>query len=332
MVIYRNGDAKNKGEIEGYFRTMPLKFREYGCEVAAHLKLPLRLQAMALHQCAMTTQTLTFIALCSATLLFVLGLLGLPWWVARKRAQVRAHPFPTAWRKILQRRVPLVRRLPVDLQLQLKKHMQVFIAEKPFMGCAGLQVTDEMRVVIAAQACLLVLNRPTDFFPNLRQILVYPAAFVVDRATTDGAGVRQERRHALAGESWSEGQVILSWQDSLEGAQVADDGRNVVIHEFAHQLDQENGAANGAPLLAAGAMPHNSRRWSEVFHEAYAQLQAQARSGRTCLFSHYGAQDPAEFFAVASEVFFEQGGALAQDYPALYRELSAYYRVDPAGW
>jgi Mlc titration factor MtfA (ptsG expression regulator) len=166
----------------------------------------------------------------------------------------------------------------------------------------------------------------------VRQILVYPGAFVVNRTTVDGAGVQQERRDALSGESWSQGQVILSWQDTIEGAAVADDGRNVVIHEFAHQLDQENGAAQGAPPPSLGDVQYDARRWSEVFHAAYAKLQTEARQGLEGLLSHYGAQDPGEFFAVVSEVFFEQGRALAIEYPALYQELSGYYRVDPAGW
>nr|WP_315236992.1 zinc-dependent peptidase [uncultured Albidiferax sp.] len=277
----------------------------------------------------MDTPTATLIALLILTAVCALGWWLPTWWVARRRQQLRGQVFPAAWRKILRRRVPLVRRLPVDLQLQLKKHMQVFIAEKAFLGCAGLQITEEMRVVVAAQACLLLLNRPTGYYRNLRQILVYPGAFAVQRASTDGAGVQQEQRHALAGESWSQGQVILSWQDTLEGAAVADDGRNVVIHEFAHQLDQENGPANGAPLRLHGADP---QRWSQVFHAAYARLQAQAHAGEPGLLNHYGAQDPAEFFAVVSEVFFEQAAELAAYDPALYRELRGYYRVDPAGW
>jgi Mlc titration factor MtfA (ptsG expression regulator) len=225
-----------------------------------------------------------------------------------------------------------VRSLPTDLQLQLKKHMQVFIAEKSFLGCGGLQITVEMRVVIAAQACLLILNRATDYFGKVRQILVYPGAFVVNRTMVDGAGVQQDHRQALSGESWSQGQVILSWQDTLEGAAVADDGRNVVIHEFAHQLDQENGAAQGAPPPAWGDTQHNAQRWSEVFRSAYARLQTEARHGVEGLLNHYGAQDPAEFFAVVSEVFFEQGPALVLEYPALYQELRGYYQVDPAQW
>ncbi len=275
---------------------------------------------------------MVFLLFCGLALLLVVGLLGQPYWLAYRRSRVVETAFPASWRKILQQQVPLVRRLPVHLQLQLKKHMQVFIAEKSFLGCGGLQITEEMRVVIAAQACLLILNRVTDYFANVRQILVYPGAFVVNRTSVDGAGVQQENRQALAGESWSQGQVILSWQDPLEGAAIADDGRNVVIHEFAHQLDQENGAARGAPPPTLGDARHDAKRWSQVFHAAYAQLQSEARHGVEGLLDHYGAQDPAEFFAVVSEVFFERPQALAAEYPSLYQELSGYYKVDPAGW
>ena len=275
---------------------------------------------------------MAFVVFCALALLLVAGLLFQPKWLAYRRARVGAQAFPPGWRSILRRRVPLVRRLPADLQLQLKKHMQVFIAEKAFIGCAGLVVTEEMRVVIAAQACLLLLNRETDYFGNVRQILVYPGAFLVQRTTIDGTGVQQEHREALAGESWSQGQVILSWQDTLDGAAVADDGRNVVIHEFAHQLDQENGAPQGAPPPAPGNLELNARRWSRVFQTAYEQLQAQEQQGYQGLLNHYGAQAPAEFFAVVSEVFFEQGQALHAYDPALYQALRSYYQVDPASW
>ncbi len=275
---------------------------------------------------------MAFVVMCVVALAIVVGLLGYPRWQEHQRRKITAQPFPARWRRVLQRRVPLVQRLPADLQLQLKKHMQVFIAEKAFIGCGGLQVTPDMRVVVAAQACLLLLNRPADYFRNVRQILLYPQAFVVNRVVTDGAGVLQEQRQALAGESWTQGQVILSWQDTLEGAAVPDDGRNVVIHEFAHQLDQESGRANGAPLPNLGDRTFNQKRWQQVMTDAFAQLQHEAQHGIDGLLNHYGAQDPAEFFAVVSEVFFEQGRALAQQYPALYRELHAYYRVDTAQW
>lgn len=265
-------------------------------------------------------------------LVLIAGFAGQPAWLAWRRRRVQQDVFPLSWRKHLRRRVRLVQRLPADLQLQLKKRMQVFIAEKTFIGCADLEVTEEMRVVIAAQACLLILNRPTDYFSHVRQILVYPGAFAVARASTDSAGVLQEKRLALSGESWARGQVILSWEDALQGAANPGDGHNVVIHEFAHQLDQENGDAHGAPPPLAGDTGHDAQRWASVFAAAYQQLRGQARVGQEGLLNHYGAQDPAEFFAVVSESFFEQGAELKQEYPELYRELSAYYKVDPAGW
>jgi len=268
-------------------------------------------------------------------LLLVLWFAGAPLWVAWRRQRLRRQPFPAAWRAIVRQRVPQVRRLPADLQLQLKRHMQVFLAEKHFVGCGGLVVTDEMRVTVAAQACLLLLNRPAGYFRGLREILIYPGAFVVDRVRADGSGVLQEQRGALAGESWAQGQVVLSWDDTLAGAAVADDGRNVVIHEFAHQLDQEKGHANGAPLLGER---RRYARWSQVLGEAFAQLQrrvareAAGAADTAPLISAYGATDPAEFFAVVSEVFFEQPQRLAAEQPALYREFSGYYRIDPLSW
>ncbi len=280
-----------------------------------------------------------FLIIAAFGLLLVLWFAGAPLWVAWRRHRLRRQPFPAAWRVIVRRRVPQVRQLPADLQLQLKRHMQVFLAEKRFVGCGGLVVTDEMRVTVAAQACLLLLNRPAGYFRGLREILMYPGAFVVDRVRADGSGVLQEQRGALAGESWAQGQVVLSWDDTLAGAAVADDGRNVVIHEFAHQLDQEKGHANGAPLLGRR---HHYARWSQVLGEAFAHLQRQValeapaadrhEAAPAPLISAYGATDPAEFFAVVSEVFFEQPQRLAAEQPALYREFSGYYRIDPLSW
>jgi Mlc titration factor MtfA (ptsG expression regulator) len=273
-----------------------------------------------------------FYLLCAAALGLILLLLGQPWWRAYRQRRLLTHPFPAHWRRVLQRRVPLLRRMPVDLQLQLKKCIQIFIAEKTFIGCAGVQVTEEMRVVIAAQACLLVLNRSMQHYDHVRQILVYPSSFLVQRTVTDDIGVQSHQRQALSGESWTQGQVILSWQDTLEGAAVADDGCNVVLHEFAHQLDQENGAAQGAPLPAAGDTQYNPERWKQVLSQAYGHLQDQVQCGEQGLLNHYGAQSPAEFFAVVTEVFFEQGAEMAERYPALYQELRSYYKVDPVSW
>jgi len=256
-------------------------------------------------------------------------LLGQPWWVAHRRRRVRAEPFPAAWRRILQRQVPLYRRLPADLKLRLQRAVAVFVAEKQFIGCGGLAVTDEMRVTVAAHACLLWLARSGEGYPELRQILVYPGPFFVDRLTPGAGGVLQEQRQLLAGESWDRGQVVLSWDDVVAGAAVADDGRNVALHEFAHQLDQETGFANGAPRL-----PSRERydRWSQVLGAEFDALRQRAEGESPPLIPVYGAMSPAEFFAVVTEVFFEQPLRLAAEHPALYAELARFYRLDPRLW
>jgi len=246
-----------------------------------------------------------------------------------RRARMRRRPFPPEWRDMLRRRMPLLRRLPADLQLQLKKHVQVLLAEKPFIGCAGLVVTDEMRVLIAAQAALLLLNRRTGYFGNLRQILVYPGAFIVERSTLEPGGIAREARQALNGESWQQGQVILAWNAVLEGAAAPDEGRNVVIHEFAHQLDQETGAANGAPFLGRR---ERYARWAAVLSGEFERLRERVARDEPGLIDSYGASDPAEFFAVVSEVFFGKPQELAARHPALYRELATYYGTDPLTW
>ena len=277
-----------------------------------------------------------FLFLCGLAFIFVVWLIAEPWLVARRRARIRSKPFPASWRRMLQRRVPYIAALPADLQLQLKQHVQVFLAEKPFIACGGLVLTQEMRVVIAAQACLLLLNRPSSYFPNLRQILVYPGPFVVSRVRADDTGVFQQLREVLSGESWSQGQVILSWEDVLDGAADPADGRNVVIHEFAHQLDQETGHANGAPHLGS---PTARKNWRKTFTEEFALLQQRAQGSgvqtdpdSVPLLSDYGATNPAEFFAVASEVFFELPRRMANEHPSLYEELRRFYCVDPLAW
>jgi Mlc titration factor MtfA (ptsG expression regulator) len=259
-------------------------------------------------------------------LLGATALLAQPWWTERRRARLRAQPFPTAWRRILRRQVPAVAALPADLQQRLKGHVLVFLAEKPFIGCAGQAISDEVRVTIAAQACLLLLGhvRP-DYYPRLRQILVYPGAFVVERPAPQGGGVVHERRQALAGESWSRGPVILAWAEVLAGAADHADGRNVVLHEFAHQIDQDKGAADGRPWRPTRAL---RRRWAAVMDAAWQRLRQQPSE----LIDAYGATDPAEFFAVVTETFFERPQALAAEAPEVYRELALLYQVNPLAW
>ncbi len=267
---------------------------------------------------------LTSLALAVAAWLVGPGLLARWRW-----RRVQRRPFPAAWRAILRRRMPLYARLPPELQRRLRQRAQWLIAEKPFIGCAGLVVDDEMRVLIAAQAALLLLHPQAGRFAELRQVLVYPGPFVVERSSQDGSGLTHETSRALAGESWQQGQVLLSWLDVRAGAADPGDGRNVVIHEFAHQLDQERGRANGAPWL--GGREHYAR-WATVLGAEFAALRARLARGETGLIDAYAATSPAEFFAVASEHFFEQPQALARGHAALYAELARYYGVDPRAW
>ena len=251
------------------------------------------------------------------------------WRVNMKRKKVTSMAFPTSWRKILKARFPYFKAMPTDLQLQLKKHIQIFINEKQFVGCDGFEINDEVKVTIAAQACLLLLNRQTNYYPKLKQILVYPSAFITEQQRTDFAGVQSRQRNVLLGESWEYGKVILSWNSTLQGAAAPFDGSNVVIHEFAHQLDQENGQANGAPALRDIT---SYRSWSITLGQEFLQLQHCARHYIPSLFNYYGATNPAEFFAVISETFFEKPVEFYKQHQQLYKELSQFYQLDPINW
>jgi len=264
------------------------------------------------------------------TAIFIIGyLMAKPHWREYQRNKVRSTPFQKQWRKIIQQRMPYFRQMPADLQLQLKQHIQVFVAEKEFIGCNGIKITDEIKITIAAQACLLLLNRKTDYYPKLKTILVYPRAFLKEQSQRGADGVEFTKKVALSGESWGFGKIVLSWEDSLHGAELPNDGHNVVIHEFAHQLDQENGNANGAPILGRG---QNYQCWSAIFSQQFEILRKQAAAGIPSIFDYYGATEPAEFFAVVSEVFFERSKQFHQEHPALYKQLTNYYKVDPIHW
>ena len=249
---------------------------------------------------------------------------------ARRRRRIRQRPFPAGWQAILRRELPFLERLPAELRRELEGHVQVFLDEKRFIGCGGLEIDDRIRVTIAAQACLLLLNRRgADGYPELRQVLVYPDAFVVERLRADAMGLQYHSAQVLSGESWSRGQVVLSWRDAREGGVYFGDGRNVVIHEFAHQIDQEFGPANGAPQLARR---EDYARWSTVLGTEYQRLQEKLSLGEMTLIDPYAATDPAEFFACATELFYEKPMDLAIHHPALYNELRRFYNVDPVRW
>ncbi|MES2127962.1 MAG: M90 family metallopeptidase [Pseudomonadota bacterium] len=268
-------------------------------------------------------EALTWITLIAAT---AIAALWLPRWrLARRLAQ----PMPDDQLAILRRNLPLYARMPRALQEQVQRLVTQFLLQKKFVGCEGLDVTDEMRVTIAGQASLLLLNRPSKVYPALHTILVYPSAFLVPRRDIDGAGVVTQTRQGLLGESWSDGRVVLSWDHVLRGALAPASGQNVVLHEFAHQLDSESGANNGAPFLGDRA---RYRRWSQVLARDFARLRHEAMVQQHSVLDHYGANSPAEFFAVATETFFGKPWQMAERHGELFAQFQDYYRVDPRAW
>lgn len=247
----------------------------------------------------------------------------------KKRAELRARPWPEAWEAILKKRFPLYARLPGADRDELKQHIHVFLAEKRFEGCDGFEVTDEVRLTIAAHACLLLLHRETDYFPTTKSVLVYPATFLVDVAEAQDDWIVSEYSDDRAGESWDYGPVVLSWDDILDSISPDAGGYNVVLHEFTHQLDLENGEVDGVPRLDS---PDAYDGWSDAFNAAYDHFIATLDAGRRTPLDDYGAESPSEFFAVAVEAFFETPRDLHRAYPDVYSHLRDYFAQDPLGW
>jgi Mlc titration factor MtfA (ptsG expression regulator) len=289
-------------------------------------------------------------------------------WKERQRRKLRGQPFPQSWVAVLESDVPLYRRLPADDRRELHGHIHVFLAEKHFEGCGGLAVTDEIRVVIAAQACVLLLHRDTDYFPDLTSILVYPSSYVAPVTRVDD-GIVSEYDLERTGETWEHGSLVLSWDDvagaaapmpSADAQDRRGNGRphdrqalqhdrqasrpdaldddeegelvpayNIVLHEFAHQLDLENGELDGTPRLESREA---YERWSRVFEAGFRELEAQIDEGIDPVIDDYALDDEVEFFAVVTESFFETPFALRDEFPDVYRELRNYFRQDPVEW
>jgi Mlc titration factor MtfA (ptsG expression regulator) len=260
----------------------------------------------------------------------------LSWLKRRTKIRRPNTPFPPEWREILRERFPLYNRLSEADRTGLERLIHGFLARKRFEGCGGLKITDEIRIVIAAQACLLLLHHPSDRYEKLRSILVYPSAYFASNARLQDGGVVKEEKTTRLGESWEHGSVVLAWDAVRHGAANPLDGSNVVFHEFAHQLDQESGQADGAPLLArekkrmVRVAAYSS--WAKVLSGEYEQLKSKTARGRKTVLDKYGASHPAEFFAVATETFFEKPRQMQQKHPELYLELKQFYGQDPAAW
>ena len=245
----------------------------------------------------------------------------------RRHKKARSRPFPPEWSEIIQRNVPYCARLSDAEQRQLRDNIKVFLTEKRFEGCAGLEITDEIRLTIAAQACILLLNRRGDYYSRMKSIFVYPREFFVERTFRKPDGVVVEVEFGRLGESWYRGPVVLAWDSVRHGAADSRDGRNVVFHEFAHQLDSESGPVDGAPQLDRQLM---YLAWARVLGAEYAELIDDIEHSRRTIVSAYGATSPAEFFAVITECFFERPTQLRRKHPELYEQLRRFYHQDPA--
>ncbi|HEY9650827.1 MAG TPA: M90 family metallopeptidase [Coleofasciculaceae cyanobacterium] len=260
--------------------------------------------------------------------LIIALILGIDPLIRWKQKRLANQPFPTDWIVILERNIPFYNNLPKTLRLKLQGYINVLLNTKQFKGCGGLNLTDEIKVTIAGIASLLLLNDQGNYYPKLRLILVYPAAFLASQTTPIGDQYLKEQQ-VKSGESWGIGVLVLSWQTIRYDVKHWQDGRNVILHEFAHQLDQEGGRASGVPILEKRS---DYVTWARVFQNEYEQLCRDIQRGLPTIIDEYGATDPAEFFAVATETFFEKPLQMQRQHPELYNILKHYYKLDPGGW
>jgi hypothetical protein len=245
----------------------------------------------------------------------------------RRRRRLAARQFPDEWLAIIDKNVPFYRLLPEADRQELQRHILIFIAEKRFEGCGGLQITDEIKVTISSHACILLLHRQTDYYPGLPSVIVYPSSYVAHDVQDFIGGIPVEGPDIRLGESWPRGSVVLSWDDVRRGAADIHDGHNVVFHEFAHQLDSSGAKGDSTPVLKDYS---SFAAWARVLQKDFEKLQRDVSRDRPTLLDEYGAEDPAEFFAVATECFFEKAREMQRLGPQLYEQLKRFYQQDPA--
>ncbi|MCC6144032.1 MAG: zinc-dependent peptidase [Candidatus Hydrogenedentes bacterium] len=246
----------------------------------------------------------------------------------RRRARVLAQPFPEDWAAVLRAEMPYYRKLPDTERVALHGHVRVLLAEKRFEGCGGIRLEDRHRLIIAGYAALLLLGRPGDYFPQLYSILIYPYTFLARVEEPDEDGMVWEEEEEREGESWSLGAIVLSWPDVERDIRVLN-GRNVILHEFAHHLHEVDGVFDGAHFMETA---EEQQEWAEVMSRHYDRHVEAVEGRRRTFLDPYGAEDPAEFLAVCTEAFFEQPRKLRERHPDLYRQLERYYALDPAAW
>ena len=249
----------------------------------------------------------------------------LSWIRARRRRTIAERPFPAAWREILRRGVKQAAWLGEAEAERYHRWIAVFVAEKRFEGCRGLEITDEIRVTIAGQAAVTALGFGDEWFDSLKSVLVYPGDYLVPRTTPLDGGGELEWREARVGETWSGGSMVLSWPGVVDGGRLRDGPRSVVIHECAHLVDSLDGDIDGVPPLPADARPG----WIEGITASRARFEEALDDGRSTAFDEYAAESDAEFFAVASECFFQDPHRLLRHDRELYDLLRAAWRQDP---
>jgi MtfA peptidase len=260
--------------------------------------------------------------------LIIFTIFAYPLWVRSRQNRLKRRPLTPQQQATLEQSLPMYESLSVDERRRLHGHVLVFLSQKQFIGCRGLQVTEQMKVTVAAIASLLLLNERGKYFPRLRSILMYPDAYIANERVAMAGGVVEERQVARLGESWTTDQVVLSWQQIQYDLTHWQDGQNVILHEFAHQLDQEDGKAEGVPILQRDA---DYKAWAEIMTVEYQQLCDRTAKGQKTVLNPYGSTNPAEFFAVATETFFEKPQRLMAHHRALYDQLQRYYQFDPLG-
>lgn len=243
-----------------------------------------------------------------------------------RRKKIIKRDFSKEWMDIIERNVPLYHGLPHNLQQELLDHVKFFIYEKRFRGAKGLEVNDEMKVTIAANACILILNRKSNYFKKLSTVVVYPSSFYDNIDVQDSIGVVQQQKHHVLGQSYQLGLVRLAWDSSLSGGKNIYDGSNLIYHEFAHQLDTNDNVADGTPILASR---DEYPQWVETMSKRYKELLAEVKQRKKTFLGSYAATNAAEFFAVATEKFFEKPERMHREQADLYKELQDFYKQDP---
>lgn len=243
-----------------------------------------------------------------------------------KRRWILGKPFPESWQRILEEKVPYYQKLPLHYREVLKLRIMVFINEKLFEGCGGLQMTEQIKVIISAYACVLLLEEVSDYYPDLQSILVYPDDYLAPVNEEDEAGIITTGSEARKGESWNVGSIVLSWNDIEQNIYNEKDKQNLIFHEFAHQLDQHYGLTAG--ITNTGKVTQ-SNEWNDVMAASYKQLRKVTARTELTVLDNYGATEPAEFFSVATEAYFEDPKQLKKEFPDLYNQLNKFYIVDP---